>query len=113
VRRAHQGLREAEAHAPAARKLADRPVVLLRRETEAVQQLSRTGARRVPVRVLVAKMRVRDPLAIRLRLRGFDGPLRGAELPVPVQHELDGRPAELRELLGHVRDDPVLRYRYG
>src|SRR5690606_41939086 len=58
-------------------------------------------------------MRVRDPLAIRLRLRGFDGPLRGAELPDPVQHELDGRPPELRDLLGHVREDPVVRYRYG
>ena len=47
IRATHERGREIQPHAPAARELRDRALVLVRREAEAVQEPARAGARGV------------------------------------------------------------------
>ena len=104
----HQRARQVQAHPPAAGELADRPVMGLGRESQAVQQASGAGLGVVAAEFgqLLVGLGHRFPVLAEVGL-GF-GPDHLGHDVVAAKHEVDGRVRQRRGFLGDAGDaDPV------
>ncbi len=107
VGRAHQRLRQVQAHAPAAGKGRYRLLQLRLREPEPDQQPFGPGARRVGVGIGHRRMQLADESAVVRRLGRLEPRFELAQRRVAVDGVLDRGTRERRGLLRHVGDAPV------
>ncbi len=107
--RAHQRLRQVQAHPPATGEVADAAVHLLGREAQAGQQLARAGVRGVSVSAVQFAVQARQGSAVVGVFRRGQIRLNLAQVHVAVEHVIDGEAVEGIDLLAHMRDAPVRR----
>ncbi len=107
VRRAHQRLREVQAHTPAAGETADLTFHLFVGETQPGQQLARPRVCGITVGAVELRMQTRLSSAV---LRGFrfgQQTLNLAQALVAVEHVVHAQALKGVDLLTHMRDTPV------
>ncbi len=107
VGRAHQRLRQVEAHAPAAREARHRLLHLFVREAQAVQQLLGARAHGVGVRVAERGVELAHEHAVVGSLGGRQLCLEPAQRRVAVDRVVERRPVERGRLLRDVGDAPA------
>ena len=107
VGRAHQRLRQVEAHAPATGEVADPAFHLRRLETQPGQQLARAGVGAVAVGVVQFGVQARLGGAVVGRLGGGQLALDTAQLDIAIKHIVHRQTLEVVDLLAHVGDAPA------
>ncbi|PTC33665.1 large tegument protein [Pseudomonas paraeruginosa] len=109
VGRAHQRLRQVQAHPPATGEVADAALHLLAAEAQAGEQLSRPRIGGIAVGVVQLGVQACLGGAVVRRFCGGQGRLDFAQAEVTVEHIVHGQALEGIDLLAHVRDAPVGR----
>ena len=106
---AHQGLREVQAHAPAAREIGDRPFEIRRREAQTCEQGGCPGPGAVAVDRFEPGVQFRERAAIVRCVGGCDCPFDTPQFLVAVEHELDRGLRQGRRFLRDRCHPPVAR----
>ena len=107
VGRAHQRLRQVQAHPPTAGEITDPALHLLAAEAEPGQQLARPCIGGVTVGVVQFGMQARQGRTVVRRFGGGQCRLDLAQATVAVEHVIHRQAIQGIDLLAHVRDAPV------